>query len=235
MKPYTDKFQKSMLPLHGKPLLMYILEGLIFAGLKEFIIVVGYKKEQIINYFKNGRKWNIEIEYIEQNQLNGTGGALIECQKRIKNKHFLLTWGDILVPYSVYREILHIFQKESHDFILVANYTNDPYKGAAVYIENDFCSDIIEKPSINQSKSNLNNCGIFILSNEIFETLKNLNPSSRGEIELTQALRSGIINKKWKIRIIIMNKGQFRGDFGDKNTYERLSKNSSWLSKLNKI
>ena len=76
MKPYTDTYQKTMLPLHGKPLLEYIINGILFAGIQEFIIVVGYRKEQIINYFKDGKNWNINIEYIEQKKLDGTGGAL---------------------------------------------------------------------------------------------------------------------------------------------------------------
>ena len=52
MRPFTDKFQKVMLPLHGKPLLEYIIEGLKYAGFKELILVVGYLKEQIIQYFQ---------------------------------------------------------------------------------------------------------------------------------------------------------------------------------------
>ncbi|MCK4481361.1 MAG: glucosamine-1-phosphate N-acetyltransferase, partial [Candidatus Lokiarchaeota archaeon] len=81
-------------------------------------------------------------------------------------------------------------------------------------------------------KSNLNNCGIFIFSTEIFAVLKTLNPSKRGEIELTEAIRIGINIRKWKIRVIKMKKNQFRGDFGDIATYEKLCENSSWLSNL---
>ena len=58
MKPYTDKYQKTMIPVHGKPLLEYIIEGVKTTGIKDFIIVVGYRKEQIIDYFQDGSKWN---------------------------------------------------------------------------------------------------------------------------------------------------------------------------------
>jgi len=232
LHPYTKTYQKSMLPIHGKPLLEYILNGLIYTGFRDFIIVVGYKKEQIIDYFKNGEKWNISLEYIEQKNLNGTGGALLECQKLIKERHFFLTWGDILVPYRIYKEIFNTYNKEQNDFILVTNYTEDPYLGGAVYVKNNYCLDIIEKPPKSKSKSNLNNCGIFILSKEIFEVLNSLKPSKRGEIELTEALRNGIQKRKWKVRIIKMEKNQFRGDFGNKNTYEQLKVNSSWLREL---
>jgi NDP-sugar pyrophosphorylase family protein len=232
LKPYSDQYQKSMLPIHGKPLLEYILNGLTNVGFNDFIIVIGYKKEQIKDYFKKGKKWNMNIEYVEQRNINGTGGALIECENLIDNTHFFLTWGDILVSYAVYKKVLHIFKQEHQDFILVTNYSHDPYRGAAVYIKDNYCLDIVEKPPIGQSKSNLNNCGIFIFSKEIFEILRTLKPSKRGEIELTEALRNGISLRKWKVRVIKMKKNQFRGDFGNIKSYEQLKKNSNWLSEL---
>ncbi|MFW9818732.1 MAG: nucleotidyltransferase family protein [Candidatus Thorarchaeota archaeon] len=232
LKPYTDKYQKSMLLIHNKPLLEYILKGLIYAGLKDIILVVGYKKNQIYDYFKNGENLNINLEYIEQKKLNGTGGALLECEKIIDNSHFFLTWGDILVPYSVYKDILNLYEREQHNFILVSNYTDDPFKGAAVYIKDNFCLDIVEKPPRGESKSNLNNSGVFIFSKQIFEVLNTIKLSKRGEIELTEALRIGIKSKKWKVRVIKMKKNQFRGDFGDKKTYEHLREKTNWLSEL---
>lgn len=232
LRPYTDSYQKAMILIHGKPLLEYIINGLIYAGFKDLIIVVGYRKEQIIEYFKDGKSWGIKIEYLEQKNLNGTGGAVLLCEKLIHNSHFLLTWGDILVPYNIYKDVVEKFKKENQDFILVTNYTEDPYKGGAVYCKNDYLLDIIEKPPIGKSKSNLNNCGIFIFSAEIFEVLNTLKPSKRGEVELTEAIRNGINLRNWKVRVIKMKKNQFRGDFGDITSCEKLRETSSWLSKL---
>ena len=235
MKPYTDKYQKTMISLHGKPLLEYIIEGLIFAGLKELIIVVGYRKDQIINYFQNGEKWEVKIEYVEQQEINGTGGALLICKDLIKSDHFFLTWGDILVQYSVYKEVIDVFNQETQDYILVANETEDPYKGAAVYQENNYCTGIIEKPPLGKSRSNLNNCGIFLLSKDIFQILKILKPSKRKEIELPEAINYGIQDKKWKVRVVKMEKTQFRGDFGNISVYEQLKKDKIWIKKLSSL
>ncbi|MFX0027630.1 MAG: nucleotidyltransferase family protein [Candidatus Hermodarchaeota archaeon] len=234
MKPYTEKYQKSMIPVHGKPLLEYIINGLIFAGFKDMIIVVGYRKNQIIDYFRDGEEWNINIEYMEQKDINGTGGAVLICEDLIKDNHFFLTWGDIIVSYKVYKKAIEIFQNENQNYILVANYTVDPFIGAAVYHENDYCTGIIEKPPIGKSKSNLNNSGVFIFSKEIFQILKNIKPSRRGEIELTEAINIGIQEKKWKIRMIEMTKSEFRGDFGNIKEYKRLSKVKEWLDVLYK-
>ena len=221
-----------MLPVHGKPLLEYLIEGLIHAGFRDLIIVVGFRKEQIIRHFQDGKKWGLNIEYVVQKNLNGTGGAILLCENLIQNQHFFLIWGDILVPYQIYRETYELYKKENQDFILVANYMKDPHIGAAIYYDGLYCVNIIEKPKKGKSKSNYNNCGIFILSTDIFEVLKSLNPSKRGEIELPQAINIGIKERSWKVRIVKMEKKQFRGDFGDKNIYKRLKSDSSWLNKI---
>ena len=122
-----------MIPVHGKPLLEYIINELILAGFKELIIVVGHLKEQVINNFQDGNKWGINIEYVEQTKINGTGGALLLCEDMIKDSHLFLTWGDVLVSYNVYQEVVEIFKKENQDYILVTNYTDDPYNGYHTY------------------------------------------------------------------------------------------------------
>ena len=125
MLPYTKSIQKVMLPILGKPLLEFIIEGLIHAGLKDIILVVGYHKEQIIEYFKDGSQWNIHIDYVEQINLNGTGGAVLLCEKLIEDDYFFLIWGDVLVPYRIYKMVYDFFKKENHDFIIVSNYKID--------------------------------------------------------------------------------------------------------------
>jgi len=221
-----------MIPVHGKPLLEYIISALIFAGIKNFVIVVGYQKDQIIQFFKEGDNWGVNIEYIEQKEINGTGGALSICEDSIKDDHFYLTWGDILVQNSVYKEVLDVFKRENQDYVMVANESDDPYRGAAVYHKNNYCTGIIEKPSLGKSKSTLNNCGIFVFSKDIFPVLKMLKPSIRGEIELTDAINYGIQNKKWRVRLVRMKKAQFRGDFGNAKVYKQLKKDKSWLKEL---
>jgi dTDP-glucose pyrophosphorylase len=221
-----------MILVHDKPLLEYIINGLMLAGLKDFIIVVGHLKEQIINYFQGGNKWGISIEYVEQTKINGTGGALLLCEDMIKNGNLFLTWGDVLVSYNVYKKVVEIFKKENPDYVLVTNCTDDPYRGGAVNCEGKYCIEVIEKPVKGKSGYKLNNCGIFVFAKEVFDVLKKLKPSVRGEIELTEAINYGITNQNWKVRVIKMTKDQFRGDFGDINVYEQLNKDTDWLRRL---
>ncbi len=232
MRPFTDKYQKVMLPLHGKPLLEYIIEGLKYAGFRDLVLVVGYLKEQIVRYFQNGSKWGINIEYVIQDKINGTGGAVLLCKKLINQKHFFLTWGDILVPYRIYKTVFDVFKREREDFILVTNYLDNLQMGCAIYSANEYCIKMIEKPPKGLKDSNLNNCGVFIFSIEIFDILKEIKPSERDEIELPEAINKGIVERDWKVRVIKMEKKDFRGNFGDLDIYKKLSKNDKWLKEL---
>ncbi|MFX0073188.1 MAG: sugar phosphate nucleotidyltransferase [Candidatus Hermodarchaeota archaeon] len=232
MKPYTNKLQKVMIPIRGKPLLEYIVEGIKFAGFKEVVIVVGYLKEQIVDYFQDGSKWDLNIEYVEQKTINGTGGAVLACKDFIKTPHFFLTYGDILVPYKIYKQIYEIHKKEREDFVLVSNYLENIQKGCSLLIEEHYLVTMTEKPPDDIITPKWNNCGIYIFSKEIFEVLYRISPSQRGEIELPDAICLGIKERNWKVRVIKMEKHQFRGDFGDIQEYEKFKKNTKWLKEI---
>ena len=232
MKPYTETYQKTMIPVHGKPLLEYIIEGIKSTGITDIILVVGYQKQQIIDYFQDGNKWDVKIEYVEQKELNGTGGAVLTCKNVIQDEHFLCVWGDILVNYKTYQEVIKLYKEENPDFVLVTNYVDDPYKGGAIYLDGNYCIDYVEKPPKGKARSNLNNCGIFIFSREIFDVLELIEPSKRGEIEIPGAICYGINERNWMVRVYKIPEDQFRGDFGDVDEYERLKEDSEWLKTL---
>jgi NDP-sugar pyrophosphorylase family protein len=232
MLPYTKIHQKSMIPVHGKPLLDYIITGIKYTGIKKFIIVIGHLKEQIIDYFQEGTKWNISIEYIEQEIMNGTGGAVLLTEHLINSSHFLTTYGDILVPYKLYNQVYNIHKNENEDFVLVSNYLANIQKGCSIITHKGYLINMVEKPSPQNGFPNWNNCGLFIFSKEIFSALKTINPSKRGEKELPDAILTGVQDKNWKVRVLKMDKNQFRGDFGDIKDYERLNNEKEWLTEL---
>lgn len=229
MEPYTKRYQKVMIPIHGKAILDYLIQSIKKSGISDFIFVVGYKKEQIMDHFKDGREFDISVEYITQEELNGTGGALLLCESYIKDSHFFLTWGDTLVSPGIYKEVVKLREIENEDFIMVANRVDDPYKGAAIYLEGNYCKQIIEKPARGTSHTNLNNAGIFILQEEIFDILKTQKPSKRGEIEVPETISNGIERLNWKIKVVQMRKNDFYADFGDKKQFEKLKIDKNWL------
>ncbi|MHA1820893.1 MAG: sugar phosphate nucleotidyltransferase [Promethearchaeota archaeon] len=252
--PYTKHVPKPLVKVAGRPILEYVLLGLIKAGIRHFFIVVGYKAEMIEDWVQNSFCFDLYCKYeqelntkigpvafsfIKQSEINGTGGAALLAENHIKlNGYdaFLLTYGDILVSYSVYKRLIEESLYDSADIYLVGNPTDDPSNGAAIYYEDSYVIDLIEKPGKDAPKTDLNNAGIYIFHSSFFDKLKQLKPSKRGELEITQPISdlcAEARNKALKnVKLIKMNKDEFWCDIGRKDVLERLNKNKDWLKKL---
>src|SRR3990172_9066941 len=96
MRPLTYSRPKVMLPLANKPILEHLIVELKKAGIKEFILIVGYHTETVRQHFGNGEQWGVSIEYITQRKQLGTAHALSMVEGFVQDR-FLLTNGDVLV------------------------------------------------------------------------------------------------------------------------------------------
>ena len=102
MRELTNEIPKPMVLVSQKPVVQYIIEGLREAGIEKVLLVVGYKKNMIVDYFKNGSGFGLQIDYIEQVTQDGTG-RVVELAKSFCNQNpFVLSYGDILVDPSAY-------------------------------------------------------------------------------------------------------------------------------------
>lgn len=158
MKNLTDETPKPMLKIKDKPILEYKLNNLP-EEIDEVIFVVGYKRGQIEKHFCNsfgGRK----IDYVIQEELNGTGGALQLVKNLVKDK-FLVMMGDDLYSSGDIREIMKYDRA-----ILAAQVDNPSQFGVFEIDEGGNLKEIVEKP-INPP-SNLINTGLYILTKEFF-------------------------------------------------------------------
>lgn len=97
LKPLTDTIPKPMVEIKGKPFLQYQLELLKKNKVLDILICVGYLKEKIIDYFSDGSKFGVRIEYSAEKTFLGTGGALKIAEKQL-DKDFILLYGDSYLP-----------------------------------------------------------------------------------------------------------------------------------------
>ncbi len=182
----TDDVPKPMVLVHGKPILEIIVSGLVANGIERILIVVGWKKEVIMDAFSDGKAYGCEIEYVEQKVQDGTG-RVVELAKEFAGKdRFLLSYGDILVPESSYA-LLTSFSDDTEGKLSV-RINEDVRKGGAVFIENGLVTDLIEKPAEGQPTSPYYNAGIYQFSPRIFDYTARLTLSPRNEYELTDAI-----------------------------------------------
>ncbi len=186
MGSITEEIPKPMLPVNGKPMLEHIIERLSQAGFKEFLIVIGYRGEMIKDHFRN---LPYKVEFREQNPVNGTAPAALLAQDFVKKKPWLLTWGDILCDPSEYTRSISVLDGHPATSAVVAvKEVDDPWQGAAVYEVGGLITKIVEKPPQGTSMTRWNSAGFYLFQQVVFDYLARVQPSPRGEYELTSAL-----------------------------------------------
>src|SRR5258708_32517122 len=108
MRELTADLPKPMIEVRGKPVLQYIVEGLRDAGVRKFLIVVGYRAEGVQNFFGDGSRYKIDIQYATQVTQDGTGRVVELAKNFAANSPFILAYGDILVDPANYQLIFDL-------------------------------------------------------------------------------------------------------------------------------
>lgn len=193
MGPLTANVPKPLLALRGRPVIEHILTGLHAAGIREAVVVTGYLAEQIERHLGSGEALRIQLTYRRQARAEGTARALLLARDAIGDKPFLLSWGDIVIKPGQYAALLDDYQRAPCDALLAVNATEDPWQGAAVYVDEDWrVTSLVEKPPRGSSRTPWNNAGIFVLAPLVLDYAGRLSPSARGEYELPQAIAAMI-------------------------------------------
>ncbi|MCJ7744085.1 MAG: sugar phosphate nucleotidyltransferase [Dehalococcoidales bacterium] len=161
LRPFTVTRPKVMLGIAGKPILQYVVEALAQNGIRQVVIVVGYRKEQIFNYLATGEKFGVDIVYITQERQLGTAHALAQVRS-VVGSEFLVLPGDNLIE----AETIAQFVTVKPNAVLVKK-VEKPARYGVVTIEDDFIKEMVEKPR--EAKSDTINTGIYALTKEVFD------------------------------------------------------------------
>ena len=188
MRELTTDLPKPMIEVRGKPVLQHIVEGLRGAGVREFLMIVGYRADAVRSHFGDGPRYNIDIQYATQTVQDGTGRVVNLARQFTENLPFILAYGDILVDPFNYKQIVDLDQ--DLEAIVSVKRDEDVSKGGAVFVnERMELVDLREKPKPGEPTSPWYNAGLYAFRPSIFEFAAKLQPSPRGEYELTDAIR----------------------------------------------
>ncbi|MBW7954999.1 NTP transferase domain-containing protein [Candidatus Gracilibacteria bacterium] len=217
LRPFSNTIPKPLIEIFGKSILEHNLEN-IYNSVDEIIIVVKYKKEEIIN--KLGDNFNgVKINYFIQGDDKGTAGALRGID--IKNSDILILNGDSIFSKSDLDKIINL-----KGYGALVKEVEDPSKYGIFSQDNfGFATKIIEKPS--EFVGNLANLGVYKFDNSILEISNNISLSQRGEYEITDSINEFIKNNKFNLIPI-------SGDFIDVGyPWDILGANKYFLDHLN--
>ena len=217
MRELTNDVPKPMIDVRGKPVLQHIVEGLRDAGVRRFVIIVGYHAEAVQNFFGDGQRHGVDIEYATQTVQDGTGRVVNLARSFVSDSSFILSYGDILISPVNYKRVVEL--PDDCEAIITVTRGEDVSKGGAVFVNEQMdLVDLREKPKPGQSASPWYNAGLYAFRPSIFEFIARLEPSPRGEYELTDAVRD-LARSGRKVKVL-----QLTGEWADVRDPEILAK-----------
>jgi len=184
LEPLTNVRPKPMVPVANKPILEHVLEAVIEAGIDEIILVVGYKRQRIQNYFGDGNDWGVDITYVIQDTQLGSGHALLEAEAEIGSDLVVLN-GDQIVEPSAIEGVIEKRNRTGHTAMAVSRSAETQLYGV-LNVEDGVAVDLLEKPETAAIDSDVVNAGVYAFGPEIFAALRDT--ESEGELGLTTAL-----------------------------------------------
>lgn len=190
MAALTRLLPKPLLPIVNVPTLERILSALRDAGVRETLIVTGYKAEAVEAFCGDGSRWGMALSYVRQTEVSGTGSATRLAKPFVGNQSFILTYGDILLDHHEYASMARLFFSTSAVAASALNRMEDVSIGSAVFLDGNRITRMIEKPPPGTSASNLNNAGLYVFQPSVFDAIDGTPKSIRGEYELTEAVQA---------------------------------------------
>ena len=227
MSPLTKAVNKQLLPIYDKPLIFYPLSILMLANIRDILIIVN--KGQLGQYKKiipNGKNLGVKINYIEQSSPRGLPDAFILGENFIKKENVSLILGDnFFYGQNLTQKLTNCTKLKKGAKVLLHKVSRPELYGVAKVNNSNKIIKIIEKPK--KYFSDLAITGLYFFDNKVVDYSKELKPSKRGELEITDLLNKYKKNKKLSADYI--GRG---GAWLDTGSIEDFYKTSSFVSAI---
>ena len=227
--PLTIAISKQIMPVYDKPMIYYPLSVLMQAGIREILIIS--TPRDIVTFkelLKDGSQWGMHFEYKIQEKPNGLAEAFIIGEDFIGNDNVAMILGDNMFYGEHLVEKLVEANNRENESTIFGYYVKDPRAYGVVEIdENGKAISIEEKPK--KPKSNYAVPGLYFYTNEVVEIAKNVEPSERGELEITSV--NDIYMKKGKLKVEKLGRGTTWFDTG---THDALLETASFVQTIEK-
>ncbi len=216
--PLTTSISKQLLPIYDKPMIYYPLSVLMYAGIREILIITTPEHIDLYrNLLGDGSAIGIEIQYKIQNKPRGLADAFILGEDFIKNDSVCMMLGDNLLYGGGLSKILEqsIQEVKRNKSVIYGFYVDKPEEyGIINFDKNQKIISLEEKPK--KPKSNYAVIGLYMYTNDVIQIAKKVKPSKRGEIEITSL--NNIYLKDDKLKVITLGRGFTWLDTGTKES-----------------
>jgi glucose-1-phosphate thymidylyltransferase len=190
LRPFTYSTAKQLLPLANKPVLFYIIEAMVEAGITDIGVVVGSTAEQIKAALGDGSRFGAELAYVQQDAPRGLAHAVQTARPFLGDSQFSVFLGDNMLRGGISHAVEAFRSASAEAQILVKPVANPSEFGIAELHTDGRVLRLVEKPA--RPASNLAILGVYMLGRRFFEAAQSISPSARGELEITDALQAMI-------------------------------------------
>lgn len=227
--PITKVVSKQLLPLYDKPMIYYPISVLMLAGIKEILII---STPRDLPMYKDllgaGESLGIKFSYAVQDDPNGLAEAFIIGEEFIGDDNVALILGDNVFHGHRFTEILERATKLEEGAVIFGYYTNNPKAFGVVEFDKEWnVISVEEKPE--NPKSNYIVPGLYFYDNDVIEIAKNVEPSPRGEVEITSINEEYL--KRGKLKVELLGRGMAWLDTG---THEGLLEAANFIETIQK-
>ncbi|RPI95202.1 MAG: nucleotidyltransferase family protein [Chloroflexi bacterium] len=192
-RPYTDTTPKPLLPVRGRATLDYVLTAVKRAGIERVCIVTRHLEEKIFEYVGNGAQWNLDVTFAHQNELRGSGDALMSVpQEWIREEPVTIAATDYILRENDLLELVQAHEKNQADITMSLKQcpVEELMVRSSVEVDSSWrVKRIIEKPTPQEILSPYAASILFILPPQLWQYLPKIQPSPRGEIEMQTAVQ----------------------------------------------
>ena len=205
MRPITHSMPKQLVPVANKPILFYAIEAMKAAGITRIGIVVGDTEAEIRGAVGSGERWGVTITYLRQLAPLGLAHAVLISQEFLGKDPFVMYLGDNLILDGI-QTFIRAFEVDQPNALILLAESPNPEQFGVVEVCDGEVLGLEEKPS--KPKSNLVLVGVYLFDAMVHEAVAAIEPSARGELEITDAIqylldhngrvRSHVITGRWK-------------------------------------
>jgi glucose-1-phosphate thymidylyltransferase len=194
LRPITHTSAKQLVPVANKPVLFYGIEALVEAGVTEIgIIIAPETGDEIREAAGDGSQFGAEITYIVQDSPAGLAHAVLTAEEFIGSSPFVMYLGDNLLRDGL-KGLVSTFTRDEPEALILLTPVDDPQSYGVAELDGERIVRLIEKPK--DPPSNLALVGVYLFTSSIFEAARSLEPSWRGELEITEAIQKLIDDKR---------------------------------------
>jgi glucose-1-phosphate thymidylyltransferase len=202
LRPITHTSAKQLVPVANKPVLFYGIEALVDAGVGEIgIIIAPETGDEIRETVGDGSAFGAEVTYIVQDKPAGLAHAVLTAEEFIDGSPFVMYLGDNLLRDGI-RSLVSTFREDEPDALILLTPVSDPSSYGVAELDGERIVRLVEKPK--DPPSNLALVGVYLFGQEIFAAARALQPSWRGELEITEAIQ-GLIDDGHRVQSEVVN------------------------------